>query len=47
MASSVPSEVIEQHILVIRGQKVMLNADMAKHTTMVHTLNRWEEIIDN
>jgi hypothetical protein len=24
-----------------------LNADMAKHTTMVHTLNRWEEIIDN
>jgi hypothetical protein len=26
--------------LVIRGQKVMLDADMAKHTTVVHTLNR-------
>jgi hypothetical protein len=29
MASSVPSEIIEQHILILRDQKVMLDRDLA------------------
>jgi hypothetical protein len=30
MASSVPSEIIEQHILILRDQKVMLDRDLAE-----------------